>query len=342
MQAGRICLWLTILVGLISCSKEDKQNSPPLLGGEFPSYFPAPVYPFDLSSRGDQRFELGKKLFFDTNLSLDSTISCASCHKSAGAFSDPGNAVSEGIFGRVGLRNAPALFNLAWKPSMMWDGGIIHLEFQPLAPLTDPNEMAVDLSLLVDRLNLDQEYKSLFEKAYGSSEITSQKIFLSFARYLSSLVSAGSAYDQFVQGDASALTGDELLGLKIFRQHCESCHKEPLFSDFSFRNNGIEASSTDSGRARITLLPQDRNKFIVPSLRNIGFSAPYMHDGRFNTLEEVINHYSSHENYQAGFDADLPLQNLSNQEKEALKAFLLSLNDYTFVNNPGFGNPNFQ
>jgi len=342
MHTCRIYLWLTLLISLVSCTKENRNISSPAKGGEPPFYFPAPVYNFDLSAKGDSRFELGRKLFFDTRLSFDSSISCASCHKPAGAFSDPGNDVSKGIYGRLGVRNAPALYNLAWKPAMMWDGGIIHLEFQPLAPITDPKEMAVDLADLIDRLNLDQEYRKLFERAFDSPEITSQMVFLSFARYLSALISSGSAYDHYIQGNASALTGEELQGLKIFRQHCESCHREPLFSDFSFRNNGIEALSTDSGRVRITLQPQDRFKFLVPSLRNVGFSAPYMHDGRFNSLDDVINHYASHENYHPGSDTDLPREYLSSQDKEALKAFLLSLNDYTFVNNPSFGNPDFQ
>jgi cytochrome c peroxidase len=245
-------------------------------------------------------------------------------------------AKSTGVFGETGIRNAPALYNLAWKPAFMWDGGIVHLEFQPLAPLTDQKEMAMSIPLVLERIKQNDEYISLFFDASGSTEISSQLVFQAFARFLASLVSDDSNYDQFIRGNANALSNSELKGLKLFRKLCESCHKEPLFSDFSFRNNGIEPLASDSGRVRITLLPQDRFKFLVPSLRNIGFSAPYMHDGRFKTLDEVIEHYASHEYYSGGADEKLPRQTISADEKEALKAFLLSLNDYSFVNNKAF------
>lgn len=333
---------ICIIALLNSCKKDEGLISPPATGGELPSHFPEPIYPWEISKTGNARFVLGRKMFYDETLSLDSSISCSSCHKSMAAFSDPGRSISLGVEGRSGVRNAPALFNLAWKPSMLWDGGVVNLEFQPVAPITDTNEMHMQIKDVISRLQNNPEYPALFQNAFGSSEIKSQKMLLAFARFLSALVSAESAYDKYILGDEHALNANEKKGLELFRQNCNSCHTEPLFSDFSFRNNGIAVNAIDSGRVRITLLTQDRNKFQIPSLRNIGFSAPYMHDGRFNNLEEVINHYSSPQNYSPGADELLPQTELSMEEKEQLKAFLLSLSDYNFVNNQGFANPDYQ
>jgi cytochrome c peroxidase len=298
-----------------------------------PEGFPIPVY--NLSNNfNETQFQLGKKLFFDPILSEDMTVSCSSCHLPEAAFSDPGNAFSTGINNSISKRNSPALINLAWQTNFMWDGGVNHIEIQPLAPLTNPDEMGSDLAPLVDKLNQNSEYKILFKKAFDTDSITSAFIFKSLAHFMSCLISCESKYDQFKRGEIN-FTWSELNGLNIFQQNCSSCHKEPLFTDLSYRNNGIgwNTSSPDAGRFIITQVNSDSLKFKVPTLRNIELTFPYMHDGRINTLEEVINHYASG-NFHANVDSEINSISLSPSEKLDLLSFLKTLTDEEFINNP--------
>jgi cytochrome c peroxidase len=332
-------LWAILLL-LMSCQKEAiPVNLTTHVGGQVPGYFPAPVYSFSQNPVTTEGFELGRRLFYDVRLSSDNTISCASCHFQSAAFSDPGKSLSEGIEGRLGMRNSPALFNLTWHPAFMWDGGVNHIEIMPFTPLTDPNEMNMLMSELIDKLQQQTEYPELFQKAFGSSTITDQRLFYALTQFMGSMISATSKYDDYRHGTVS-FTSEETAGLMLFRSHCAACHSEPLFSDFSYRNNGLASSPDDLGRERITQQATDRYKFKVPSLRNVALTYPYMHDGRFATLEEVIDHYRFGVQHSATLDpllsGGIPLTEL---EKQQLIAFLHTLTDVKFTQNPRFSNP---
>jgi cytochrome c peroxidase len=239
----------------------------------------------------------------------------------------------------MGVRNSPGLFNLAWNTSFMWDGGINHIEIMSLAPLTDPNEMNMDMGELLQKLSSIPEYPNLFNKAFGSAEITDQRLFYALTQFMVMLVSSESKYDKYIKGEIS-LSSDEQAGLELFNQHCATCHSSPLLTDYSFRNNGLSLHPDDIGRERITLNSADRGKFKVPSLRNIALTFPYMHDGRFSTLEEVIDHYRI--GIVESETIDPLLANgisLSSSEKEKLITFLHTLSDQSFRSNQLFKNP---
>ncbi|MEX1188955.1 MAG: cytochrome c peroxidase [Bacteroidia bacterium] len=332
-----------ISVGLIfvfsSCQKDEPLPSLPKQVMMAPGHFPSTVYNFGNFPPDEKKVAIGRRLFYDESLSLDSTISCASCHKQNAAFADEGRQVSTGVNGSPGFRNAPALFNLAWKPLFMWDGGIVNLELQPIAPITDAHEMSMSLSEVLIRLNSNENYKQLYKGAFGTEEINSQMLLVSFAQFLATMVSSQSAYDKFILGDATSLNENQVRGLNIFRENCSSCHTEPLLSDYSFRRNGLSITAQDSGRQRITLDEDDRGRFMVPSVRNISLSSPYMHDGRFQTLDEVIDHYINPENtFQIDESIGIGIP-LNNEERGDLIEFLKSLDDPHFVNNPIFSDP---
>lgn len=309
-----------------------------------PSGWPQPVYSFENNSLSEAGFRLGRRLFYDTKLSRDNTISCGSCHQDFAAFAHSGHALSHGIDGLFGTRNAPALFNLNWHPQLMWDGGINHIEVQALAPITNPVEMDETLTGVIAKLEKDALYKVQFSEAFGDSNITSQRLFKALTQFQGMLISNNSKYDRVMQGNTGvSFTPDEQKGYDLFTAKCSNCHTPPLFTDFSFRNNGLTVNTllNDSGRAHITGNATDRFKFKVPSLRNIALSSPYMHDGRFQTLQECIDHYRK--GIQLTQNLDIALQNgitLSDLEKEQLIAFLNTLSDYTFTRDPRFKDPN--
>lgn len=332
-----LCLGLIFVFS--SCQKDEPIPSFPQELMVVPVHFPKAVYNFGNFPPDNKKVAIGRRLFYDELLSLDSTISCASCHNQSSAFSDEGRQVSSGVNGAFGLRNAPALFNLAWKPLFMWDGGIVNLELQPIAPLTDAHEMSISLNETLGRLNANTQYRSLFKEAFKQEKINTQMLLVSFAQFLSSMVSYQSPYDDFYQGKVAALNVAQQRGLKIFRKNCNSCHSEPLLSDFSFRRNGLTITSLDSGRQRITLNIDDRGKFMVPSLRNISRTAPYMHDGRFETIDEVLENYMHPQNINQIDEAIGDGILLSVQEQSDLKEFLESLNDIQFLNDPKFSDP---
>eukprot|EP01136_Pigoraptor_vietnamica_P012678 Opistho-1_new@52865 len=262
------------------------------------------------------------------------TVSCSSCHLPNAAFSDPGNDFSIGINNTIGRRNSPALINLAWQTSFMWDGGVNHIEIQPLAPLTNPEEMGWDLAPIMTNLNQNPEYKILFEEAFDTDSISAAFMFKALAHYMSCLISANSKYDQYTRGEIN-FSASELNGLNLFQQNCASCHSAPLFTDYSYRNNGIgwDPSSPDIGRFIITQVNSDSLKFKVPTLRNIEVTFPYMHDGRLNTLEEVIDHYASG-NFHSNSDPLINSISLSGTQKTDLVNFLKTLTDQEFLVNP--------
>lgn len=336
-----------LIAGLIlvinSCGKDPDTNvAPQSIAFHVPEGWPVPQYLFENNTLSTGGFELGRKIFYDTRLSKDNTISCGSCHQSFAAFANLDHTVSHGINSLVGTRNSPGLANLAWSPTFFWDGGVLNLENQPLAPIQNVVEMDLKIDSVVARLNADPVYRDQFRNVFGDGSITSQTIFRAIAQFMAVMVSSNSRYDRAMRKEGGVvLSPSETAGLALYQQHCAACHKAPLFTDYSFRNNGLAVTAVnDIGRAMITLLEGDRYKFKVPSLRNLGFTRPYMHDGRFSTLTQVLDHYDHGVVPSATLDPILqkPI-NLNLQERTDLLAFLGSLNDSSFVADQRFHDP---
>lgn len=288
-----------------------------------PAYFPQPAYDFEANPLTEEGIALGRQLFYDEALSADSTIACASCHSPFNAFAHTDHDLSHGIGDAIGTRNAPALFNLAWSTSFHRDGAHHNLDLQALAPLSHPEEMGSSINEVVDRLNGDEVYTGRFYLAFGDSLVTGQRTLQALAQFQLTLVSAGAKYDR-VRMEQDSFSGQEKNGYQLFQQHCNSCHTEPLFTNQSFANNGLAVDTTlnDFGRMVITTLPKDSLLFKIPSLRNLSFTYPYMHDGRYRKLRQVLNHYTTR------LDNPLPL---TSNEQTDLIAFLLTLDDREFV-----------
>ncbi|MDA8970349.1 cytochrome-c peroxidase, partial [Flavobacteriaceae bacterium] len=293
---------------------------------------------------------LGKKLFFDRKLSGNNTQACASCHKPQNSFTD-NTRFSNGIDGVFGSRNSMPLMNLAWNfnDKFAWDGKELGLERQALEPVKNPIEMHSNWANVAEKLQQDPEYPTLFLRAFGTTIIDSSLVTKAIAQFERILISGNSKFDQYLLGNAT-LSLEELNGFAIFMDeekgdcfHCHGGDNNPLWTDNGFHNNGLDSTFDDLGLGGVTGDPNDNGKFRSPSLRNLNFTAPYMHDGRFATLEEVINHYSEGLQFSSTID---PLMKkvsqggvqLTPQEKLDLNAFLLTLTDPEFINNPDFHN----
>ena len=305
-----------------------------------PEGWPEPVYDFSKNPVTSAGFLLGNRLFYDPVLSKDSTVSCASCHLSYTAFTHIDHRVSHGIYGRQGTRNSSALINLAWKKSFMWDGAVQNLQLQPIHPITHPAEMDNTMDEVVKKLGNSGEYRAAFYQTYGDSTITAEKVLGALAQFTVMLVSYNSRYDSIQRKDPQVMfTTSEERGYQLFKTHCASCHREPLFTNDAFENNGlpVDTALLDLGRFRITGNPADSFRFKVPTLRNIAFSAPYFHDGRFNKLSEVIDHYTNGIILSTTLAKDLQ-QNISlnKQDKKDLITFLKTLTDKPFLYNRAF------
>lgn len=306
-----------------------------------PKGFPQPIYRFQNNPRTKQGFELGRKLFYEGKLSKDGNFPCSSCHQQFAAFATYEHRLSHGFNNQFSFRNAPGLFNLAWQRELHWDGGISHIELQPLAPLLDPHEMAEDLNQVIVKLEKDKSYPVLFNQVFGSRVINSQRILKALAQFTASLVSADAKYDRVKRGELQ-FNDYEQKGYFLFRQKCARCHQEPLFTDFSYRNTGMELDSTlmDYGRMRITGRKEDSLRFRVPSLRNVFLTFPYGHDGRFTTISEVLEHYNSGIIQSATLDSSLIKGILiSENDRFYLISFLATLTDSSFINNPMYSDP---
>lgn len=309
-----------------------------------PKGFPKPIYLFKNNKITPAGFVLGRKLFYDPILSKDSTISCGSCHQQFAAFSHIDHGLAHGIGGRIGKRNVPALQNLIWNKEFMWDGGINHLEVQAIAPITHKDEMDENLDHVIVKLNQRNDYRIAFYKAFKDSTVTSEKMLKSLTQFMGLMISANSRYDKYILGKAS-FSKEEKKGLALFRSNCASCHKEPLFSDNTFKSNGIPVNTilNDMGRYKITGIESDKYKFKVPSLRNIELTFPYMHDGRFKNLTDVLNFYRDSTKHSVYSDPLIhKLSNLSKDDMKLIHAFLLTLTDKTFVYDRRFADPNFS
>jgi cytochrome c peroxidase len=301
-----------------------------------PKGWPKPVYDFSKNPVTEEGFKLGRSLFYDPMLSRDSTISCSSCHLQFTNFTHVDHALSHGIDGKKGTRNTLSILNVAWSKTFMWDGAVNNLEVQPLAPIHNPVEMDYSLDQIVNSLKKSAKYTEKFKKAFGKdAEVTGQLVLKALTQYMVMLVSYNSKYDKVMRKEAGVVfTDSEANGLKLFRIHCASCHKEPLFCDNVFENNGLmpDTSLRDGGRFNVTGIQSDSLKFKVPTLRNIELSYPYMHDGRFRNLEMIMFHYTDgiHRSPTLSKKLVKPIV-LNPTEKRDVINFLKTLTDKEFL-----------
>jgi cytochrome c peroxidase len=327
-----------LLAMLLACGRESTEGVSPEIKFVKPANFPEPTYNFANNPVTTAGFELGRKLFYDPRLSRDNTISCGSCHQQGSAFTHHGHDLSHGIDDRLGERNSPAIMNLAFQPYFFWDGGIQLLDLQPIAPIENSVEMDAHLPTILEKVRQVAAYPPLFEKAFGSTAITTDRFLKAISQFQVMCISSNSRFDKYERQEAGgSLSATELEGLAIFRQKCGSCHSGTLFSNFAFKNNGLDTTfNRDKGVARISLNPNDNYKFRVPSLRNVALTAPYMHDGRFYTLAQVLNHYSDGVFDIPSLDPILKQNGrrgipLSTDEKNKIIAFLQALTDDDFL-----------
>ncbi|GAA4381819.1 cytochrome c peroxidase [Hymenobacter koreensis] len=305
--------------------------------------------------------ELGRHLFYEKQLSGNGTQSCGSCHQQSKAFTD-GRARALGADGRQPHpRNTMGLANIIWDTHFTWDGADTRLEQQARTPIENPLEMHQSLAAGVRKLQQLAKYPPMFRKAFGSSTITEDNVLKALAQFERTMVSGNSRYDQYLLNRTGILPGsDEEKGMILFNTHavpgvrgaeCFHCHVTPTLSSprGQFFNNGLDLTFTDAGRGRVTGLASDMGKFKAPSLRNVALTAPYMHDGRFQTLEQVLDHYSDNLQLQSpNLDVSLASSpnhpsgrmRLTPDEKRQIIAFLRTLTDSTFVNDPRFAAPN--
>jgi len=311
---------------------------------KIPKGFPKPYYRFKNNKLTPEIFTLGRRLFYDPTLSKDNTISCAFCHQRLAAFAHFDHPLSHGINGLIGKRNVPPLQNLIWKDAFMWDGGVNNLEVQPVSPITNPVEMNESIAGVIEKLQKDRSYVEEFGIAFNDTNITSEHLLKALAQFTGLMISCNSRYDKFMNGE-DTFSVSEKNGLELFRGKCASCHEEPLFTDNLYRNNGIvpDTALNDKGRGQITGVEFDNYKFKVPSLRNVEMTYPYMHDGRYRKLKDVLNYYGSPANFAPGAAKEMyEIGTLSDKDKKDIIAFLLTLTDKTFIYDKRFIDPSMK
>ncbi|WP_347219602.1 cytochrome c peroxidase [Chryseobacterium sp.] len=336
MKKGLILLVVILL--LISCNNdhyEPVSYSNPQVSLHIPSGFPELNSSVNANNPTQYGVELGEKLFHEKRLSADNTISCSSCHIQGNAFAD-NNAQSIGIQNRVGLRNVPAIQNMAFMKFYNWDGNILQLENQPLVPIITHEEMGSSILEVIGKLKADLTYKDLFRETFGDENITAERIYKSIAQYEYTLISANSKYDKVKRKEGS-FTDNEAQGYQTFQQKCASCHSTALFTDQSFRNIGfpVNPDTNEAGRGRVTGIPEDYMSFRVPSLRNVEYTAPYGSFGQFLTLRAVLDYFdkgvSDADNLDPVFKNNGNRIPLTEQEKDNLILFMKTLSDREFV-----------
>ena len=362
MIRNYILLWTIlsfIILTIAACGKNDDGNGDPTeyppataFNLKSPESLPLPDLPEDnpLTNEGVQ---LGRMLFYEKALSKDHTIACASCHVQSKGFSDP-NQFSLGVGDSIGTRNAMALFNLMWhNKGFFWDGRTKTLREQALQPIENPLEMNTTHEVVVERLSKMDAYKEQFGKAFGDEEITTERMGLAMEQFMMTMISGNSKFDRVQRGDATYTDAEARGQIMFFTQNnpdagergadCFHCHGNSLFSSTDFVNNGLDETFTDLGYYETSKNEADKGKFKVPSLRNIALTAPYMHDGRFETLEEAIDHYNSNIKDSPSLDPNIDHiiggLKLTESEIADLTAFLRTLTDSSFINNPAFSNP---
>ncbi len=356
-------IFLIFTIGFIlpGCQDDDGQNAledPPVINSPYALEYgnlPVPELPDDnaLTTEG---VKLGRMLFYEKKLSADNSISCGTCHQQENAFSDI-NTFSTGVAGLAGHRQSMGVFNMAWNTNgFFWDGRANLLRHQALMPIQDPVEMNESLENVIAKLQATSTYPQLFKNAFGSDGITVDRLALALEQFMLSIVSYHSKYDDYLAG-AAALTDAEERGRFLFFTEynpafpdatgadCQHCHGGANFENDNYMNNGldVDADFLDLGRENATQNPAHRARFKVPSLRNIALTAPYMHDGRFNTLEEVVDHYNlvkESSTLDGSFYQQLPNGlELSAADKAALVAFLHTLTDYELISAPEYSDP---
>ena len=324
-----------------ACRKEQKTNGLQLIQQEIPEGFPQPNYRFNDNPLSKEGFELGRRLFYDGRLSIDNLHPCSSCHEQKSGFCTFDHDRSHGVLDSHTLRNAPVLFNLAWSPYLHWDGEFTRLTDAAAQPINGHIEMGESYAGVINKIKDDPYYKEQFKTVFGSPFIRPEFILKALAQFTGYMVSANSKYDRYKKGTAT-FTAQEENGYQLFKAKCATCHPEPLFTDYSFRNIGLPVDGflNDYGRMRITGKKEDSLKFKVPTLRNTYISSNYMHDGRFGTLLQCINHYRT--GIQQSATLDPLLVNgitLTNAEVNDLFVFLRALTDSSFLQDPRFARP---
>lgn len=347
MQSNRRIFFVASLVFLLSTMLACRKTEPKTTTAYElvrPYKFPLLAFPED-SLLTKEGIQLGRMLFYDPILSGDSTMSCATCHQQKDGFSDK-RKFSIGIDGSVGDRQAMPIINIAWMNALFWDGRAKNATIQALEPVENPLEMKANWGVVVDKLKRHATYPALFDKAFPDQEITKDLAAEAIAMFQKTLISSNSKFDLFLKGQYQ-LSPAEQRGYDLFfseQADCFHCHSGALATDMQFHNNGLDAVPTDRGLERITKNPNDRGKFKTPTLRNIAKTAPYMHDGRFSTLDEVLDFYSEGVQVSPTTDALMEFAHeggvhLTAQEKADLKAYLLLFTDEDFLTNPDFGSP---
>ena len=339
---------ISILLFLWSCNSDsdadisEYQNIP--IDFKVPSNFPPLAYNMADNPLTLKGFELGKKIFYDGRLASDGTVACGFCHIQEDAFTHHEHTFSHGVGDGVGTRNAPPIQNMAFQTQFFWDGAANHIEMLSMAPISNELEMNGDINAIISMMKNDAEYQKLFKQAFPQGAINSEYMLKALAQFMTLLTSSNSKFDKYRRNEIGGnLSQDEVDGYAIFNQKCASCHATDLFTDNSFRNNGlpINPQINDFGRYRVTENPSDKYKFKVPSLRNIEKTAPYMHDGRFYSLEAVLNHYDSGVTNTTNLDSSLNNNGvlgipLSSIEKTKLIAFLKTLTDNQYLTDRRF------
>lgn len=351
MEKTRVVILITFFIGVFvffldagkrNTNQFSSPHNPTPLKLKIPEGWPKPFANiFANNPLTEEGFQLGRKLFYDGRLSKDGNFACASCHQQFAAFATYDHDLSHGFHDQFTTRNAPPLFNLAWTPLLHWDGGVNHIEVQPLSPMTAPNEMAENVDSVLNKLRKDTLYQRMFKDAFGSRLINSQRMLKALAQFVGSLISSDSKYDKVKRGE-DKFNAAEARGYELYKMKCAACHKEPLFTDYSFRNNGLALNDflKDYGRMRITGKPEDSLKFRVPTLRNLSVTYPYMHDGRLYSLSNVIDHYDTGIQKSATLDSSLVNGiHFTKDEKEDLIYFLHSLKDTAFLKDKRFSQP---
>ncbi|MDA3616584.1 cytochrome-c peroxidase [Polluticaenibacter yanchengensis] len=337
---------------LVACRKSELEKpAPQPYRLPVPVNFPAPQYETynPLTKEG---IELGRQLFYDVRLSGNNKISCASCHHQNLAFSDGISLTNIGVSGTTLSRHSPTLINMAWANNgLFWDGGSTNLESQAFGPLTEHNEMGQNLFELMDELKAVPGYITAFKEAFDE-DISSANVVKALAQFQRTMVSANSRYDKYVRKENGAsLNKQELKGMVLVKQKCQGCHSTDLFTDNLYHNNGIDNDFSNPGiddlnfgRYRVSYNMKDMGAYKTPTLRNIMLTAPYMHDGRFKTIEEVLNHYTENIKYSESLSPVL-IQNgkigitINNEEKQQIIAFLHTLTDEDFISRKSLGKP---
>ena len=333
-----------LVCSFFSCKQEEVYTNM-TLAFEQPSNFPEPDYNLSSNPITEKGFELGKKLFYEGKLSSDGVVSCAFCHQQKFAFTHHGHQLSHGVENRQGTRNTPPIQNMAFQNQFSWDGAAFHLDMFPIIPITNPVEMDETVTNILGKLRQDAAYRKLFSQAFEDGQINADNTFKAMSQFMLMMVSANSKYDKYVRVEKGGeFSEQEKKGLELFKAKCASCHSSDLFTDDSFRNNGlpINPEVNDLGRMTVTLIEEDKYKFKVPSLRNIELTAPYMHDGRFGSLKSVLNFYTTGVQETQNLDPILKNEDgtlgisINEQEKEDIIAFLKTLTDEEFITDKRF------